>query len=335
MTLPEPTRIPPVEPVLAVAGLTKTYRSGFWGRRGKPAVCELNLTVGRGEVVALLGHNGAGKTTTLKAILGLIRPDQGSVTICGRDASRPEARACVGYLPEAPYFHENLSAAELLDFHGKLLGLSRARRLERAERCLQMVGMADERRRRVGACSKGQRQRLGLAQALLGEPELLILDEPQSGLDPLGRREVREIMLAQRERGVTILFSSHIVPDVEAVADRVAILGQGRVLEVQDLRTRPAAGRLQAWLATPPADLGARWRAEPDLLVREVRDGRWLLEAIDVAVFARLLAECARHEVAVLDLQATTSSLEDTFLARLRGEAPAAAAQPDREVVPC
>ena len=234
MRTPEPTRNEPPTLALELAGLCKSYRRGFFALRGKPAVWNLDLTVYRGEILALLGHNGAGKTTTMKAILGLIRPESGRIVICGQDASRPQARARVGYLPEAPYFHENLTAAELLDFHGKLLGLDRVQRRERTLACLQMVGMAAEHERRLGACSKGQRQRVGLAQALLGEPDLLILDEPQSGLDPLGRREVRDIMLAQKERGVTILFSSHIVPDVEAVADRVAVLGGGRLCEILD-----------------------------------------------------------------------------------------------------
>lgn len=249
-----PARNEPPAPVLQLSGLCKSYRQGFFGRRGKPAVVELDLTVARGEIFALLGHNGAGKTTTMKAILGLVRPERGRIAICGQDAADPAARASVGYLPESPTFHENLTAQELLDFHGKLLGLDRDRRHQRTEVCLQMVGMAAQRKRRLGACSKGQRQRIGLAQALLGEPELLILDEPQSGLDPLGRREVRELMLAQKQRGVTILFSSHIVPDVEAVADRIAVLSEGRLGEIIDRGSGGGGGLEQKYLERLLAD---------------------------------------------------------------------------------
>jgi ABC-2 type transport system ATP-binding protein len=185
MAQPGTVRNVSADPILTISGLRKSYRCGFWGRRAAPAVADVSLDVARGEIFALLGHNGAGKTTTLKAILGLIRPDRGQVTIAGVDAGDPRARACVGYLPESPYFHENLSAAELLEFYGQLLGLSRARRRQRTEACLAQVGMADEAGRRLRHCSKGMRQRIGLAQALLGEPDLLILDEPQSGLDPV------------------------------------------------------------------------------------------------------------------------------------------------------
>lgn len=329
MTAPKLIENRPPGSILTVAGLYKSYRQGFWGRRGEPAVADLDLQVERGEIVALLGHNGAGKTTTLKAILGLIRPDAGRISICGRDAARPEARAGVGYLPEAPNFHENLTAAELLDFHGKLLGLGREARRERAAQCLAMVSMASERNRRVGACSKGQRQRLGLAQALLGEPELLILDEPQSGLDPLGRREVREIMLAQQRRGVTILFSSHIVPDVEAVADRVAILSRGRVVEVKDLHRRPAAQAFQVWLGEPPPSLASAWRTRDDLTVREAQPGRWLVVAGGAGALGRLLTDCAQADVAVHDVQADRGGLEDEFLTRLRD------GETEAEVVRC
>lgn len=320
MLPPDPARIEPPVPALEIVGLAKSYRGGFWGRRQRPAVAGLTLALRAGEIFALLGHNGAGKTTTLKAILGLVRPDAGRIAIGGADASQPAARAQVGYLPEAPYFHENLTAAELLDFHGRLLGMDRARRRERAVVCLHMVGMSGEKGRRLGACSKGQRQRLGLAQALLGEPRLLILDEPQSGLDPLGRREVRDIMLAQKAAGVTILFSSHIVPDVEAVADRVAILGEGRLREIVDLRRGAPARAAQVWLAAPPPALGAAWQAAPDLLVRRQDGDRWQIEASDLGALARLLAACHEHGLGVFELQTGGSGLETEFLRRLQDD---------------
>lgn len=307
----ELTRNEPTAPALLIRGLSKSYRQGFWGKRGRPAVCDLELTVGRGEVVALLGHNGAGKTTTLKAVLGLVRPDGGQIEICGLDASRPAARACVGYLPESPQFHQNLTATELLDYYGRLLGLDRTRRRERIADCLQMVGMDDARNRRLSECSKGMRQRVGLAQALLGEPDLLILDEPQSGLDPLGRREVKEILLAQRARGVAVLFSSHIVPDVEAVADRVAVLERGRLAEIKDLQRRGPARGFKAWIAAPPARLATTWLAAHDLRVAIRADGRWLVETAAAGALGRFLSACDSHKIAVYDVQAAGTGLED------------------------
>jgi ABC-2 type transport system ATP-binding protein len=317
MSAARSTRNEPASPVLQVTALRKSYRRGFFSRRGAPAVDDLDLTVQRGEIFALLGHNGAGKTTTMKAILGLIRPDAGRIAICGVDASRPESRTVVGYLPEAPYFHENLTAVELLEFHGKLLGLDRRARRERTERCLQLVGMAGERKRRLAACSKGQRQRLGLAQSLLGEPQLLILDEPQSGLDPLGRREVREIMLEQKRRGVTILFSSHIVPDVEAIADRVAILSHGRLVEVKDLRQRSPARVFDVWLGAPPPPVATAWRSCNELTVRQVEEGRWLISVHGPDALGRIIADCGRHDLGIYELQTESSGLEEEFLARL------------------
>jgi len=334
MKTPELVRNETAAPVLAVEGLRKAYRAGFWGRRGRPAVDGLSFDVTRGEVFALLGHNGAGKTTTLKAILGLVRPEAGRITIAGQDASSPAARARVGYLPEAPYFHENLSCGELLDFYGKLLGLSRARRRERAAACLKQVGMAAESGRRLSECSKGMRQRVGLAQALLGEPELLILDEPQSGLDPLGRRQVREILLEQKSLGTTVIFSSHIVPDVEAVADRVAMIRHGRIDEIRDLRAPERSRAFRAVIAAP-ASRGdtAEALGRPGLTVLRRDPGRWTVAAADAGALARLLAACHVDGLAVSELSSHGGDLESDFLAGLAA-AEAREAAP-AEVVSC
>jgi len=293
---------------LVVEDLHKAYRHGFWGRAMRPALRGVTFRVPRGQVFALLGHNGAGKTTTMKAVLGLVRLQRGRIEIGGVDARWPEARARVGYLPESPSFHENLTARELLDFHGRLCGLDASRRRSRIATCLEEVGMAEHANRRVGACSKGMRQRIGLAQALLGEPELLVLDEPQSGLDPQGRRQVRDILLARKRAGVTIVFSSHIVPDVEAVADRVAMIQHGQVTEIRDLNRRgPAAGYIVR-VAKPGAE------AE-------------LVGVANAGDLARLLTGCARDGVEVLDVQRSDSDLEECFLDRL--------AQAEPEVVTC
>jgi ABC-2 type transport system ATP-binding protein len=318
-------------PALRIDGLVKAYRGGFWNRRGKPAVDGLSLTVRRGEVFALLGHNGAGKTTTLKALLGLVRPDAGALEIAGMDARRPESRARVGYLPEAPYFHENLTAAELLDFYGRLLGLDRRGRRERTALCLDTVGMADHATRRLGDCSKGMRQRIGLAQALLGEPDLLILDEPQSGLDPAGRRQVREILMDQKRLGVTVVFSSHIVPDVEAVADRVAMIRDGRLDRIRDLRAAGAGtGAFTVIFAAPP-DGGetAGVAAAPGLTVTARAADRWTVSAADAGALGRVLAACHADGLTVHGVGPSGGAdLEAEFL-------DTATATPAPEVVPC
>jgi len=315
-------------PVLEIDGLAKSYRRGFWGRRAAPAVADVSVSVERGEIFALLGHNGAGKTTTLKAVLGLVRPDRGRITIGGVDARQRAARAKVGYLPESPYFHENLTARELLDFYGRLLGLADRRRRERTAACLELVGLADDRHRRLADCSKGMRQRIGLAQALLGEPDLLILDEPQSGLDPLGRRLVRDLLLEQKRRGVTIVFSSHIVPDVEAIADRVAVIARGRLVEIKDLRRRRPA---PAYRAVVDARAAARLVAPADagLTVVARDEDRWTVAAAHAGALGALLVACHAAGAPVIDVQVQGGDLEAEFLADLAAEAPAP------EVAPC
>jgi len=318
MKKPELARNESTAAALVVADLRKSFRQGFLGRRGKPAVDGLGFTVQRGEIFALLGHNGAGKTTTLKSILGLVHPDEGTISIGGLDAGDPRSRARVGYLPESPYFHENLTCAELLDFYSRLLGLDSAQRRKQRQVCLEMVDMQDHADRRLGQCSKGMRQRIGLAQALLGQPELLILDEPQSGLDPLGRRLVREILLEQKRRGTTVVFSSHIVPDVELVADRVAMIRHGKLDEIKDLREAGTKRLFSATVSAPdegsPLDIALK---NPSLTVTHRRPERWTVMAADPASLAELLTACTASGCAVHDVQTAGGDLESEFLAGL------------------
>jgi ABC-2 type transport system ATP-binding protein len=210
----------PPSPALWCDGLRKRY-----GRR--TAVDGVSLSVGRGEVVGLLGPNGAGKTTVIKMLLGLVRPDAGEVMVLGRPGSDPAARAGVGYLPELFRYQPWLTAAEVLDLHVRLAGAD----VPRDERhgCLELVGLAARADDRVGGFSKGMQQRLGLAVALVARPELVVLDEPTSALDPLGRADVRDVVLALRERGVAVLLNSHLIGEVERVCDRVVVLDRGRV----------------------------------------------------------------------------------------------------------
>lgn len=214
--------------VLEVEGLRKVFHIGFFRKRVE-AVSGTSFNVKRGEIFGLLGPNGAGKTTTIKAILRLIFPTEGEIRLFGRSADDREAARRVGYMPENPYIYQYLKPLEFLDLCGRLVGLSKADRLARSEAMIDEVGLRHAVDRPIGKFSKGMMQRIGLAQALLHDPELLILDEPMSGLDPIGRKEVRDLLLGQRQRGKTLLFTSHILSDVEELCDRVVIMQQGKI----------------------------------------------------------------------------------------------------------
>jgi ABC-2 type transport system ATP-binding protein len=200
-------------------------------RRGGNALSGLDLTVEKGEIFGYLGPNGAGKTTTLKILAGLLTQTSGTAKIFGCDVANCEVRNCIGFLPEDPNFYEYLTARETLRFVADLFSMRRSAIKKRIEECLDSVGLAYAADTVVGDFSRGMRQRLGLAQALLNDPDLLLLDEPLSGLDPVGRAQIRDVILEQAEKGKTVLFSSHVLPDVEAICSRVGILGDGRVVE--------------------------------------------------------------------------------------------------------
>jgi ABC-2 type transport system ATP-binding protein len=215
-------------PVLEVQDLQKTFRTGFFRRRVE-AVRGVSFDVREGEIFGLLGPNGAGKTTTLKVMMGLVAPTAGSIRIFGRPCSQPSARTGVGFLPENPYFHEYLTPRELLEFYGHLVGLDGAELARQRDALIEQVGLAEAANRPLRKFSKGMLQRIGLAQALLGEPKLLVLDEPMSGLDPIGRKFVADLIAERNRSGVAILFSSHILSDVERLCHRVVILNRGVV----------------------------------------------------------------------------------------------------------
>lgn len=220
--------------VVRTVGLRKVYVSPF--RRKKVAALEgLDLQVKAGEVFGLLGPNGAGKSTAIKLLMGLIKPTSGALTLFGKRPGNSEARRAIGYLAENPSFYPYLTALEFMDYCGSLLGVERNSRMEQTRRLLDELGLWKSRSLRVKKMSKGMLQRLGFAQALLGDPKLLILDEPMSGLDPLGRRILREKIFEMKSGGGTVLFSSHILPDVETVCDRVGILVGGKLQRVVGL----------------------------------------------------------------------------------------------------
>jgi len=246
---------------IEILGLEKTYKVGFWRKRPKRALQPLHLTVEDGEIFGFLGPNGAGKTTTLKMLMGLVFPTGGSARILGKEWTDPEVKAQIGFLPEQPYFYDYLTAHELLDYYGQLSGVPSKDRKRRIEAVLQRVGLTDTKGVQLRKFSKGMLQRAGIAQAILHDPKLVFFDEPMSGLDPLGRREVRDLMEQLKRDGKTVFFSTHILSDAEALCDRVAIIHKGElrgVGAVEEL-TASVQGKVEVvWQGTlAPASMKA------------------------------------------------------------------------------
>src|SRR6186713_2937652 len=219
-----------MSPAIYIDNLAKDYAVGFWRRRTYRALDGLTLSIAPGEVFGFLGPNGAGKTTTLKLLMQLIYPTSGYAEILDRPVGDVSVKRRIGYLPESPYFYDYLTAEELLDYYAALFGYERVERRRRVSALLDRVGIAGERRLPLRKFSKGMIQRVGIAQALINDPEVVFFDEPMSGLDPLGRREVRNMILSLRDRGCTVFFSSHVLSDAEALCNRVAVLAHGKLV---------------------------------------------------------------------------------------------------------
>jgi len=235
---------------IEIKELTKTYPVGFWKKKHRTALKGLNLDVAQGETFGFIGPNGAGKTTTLKLLMGIIFPTSGSATILGHDINDPEIKKRIGFLPEQPYFYDYLSASELLDYYSGLSGMSKADRKAKIPKLLERVGLADAGDKQLRKFSKGMLQRVGIAQAIAHEPEVIFLDEPMSGLDPLGRHEIRELIQGLKDAGATIFFSTHILSDAEALCDRVAVIHKGEVRGIgviDDLRSTSAGKTEVIW----------------------------------------------------------------------------------------
>src|SRR6185312_12633060 len=209
---------------IEIAGLQKTYLAGFWRKQPKQALRPLQLAVPEGEVFGYLGPNGAGKTTPLKLLMGLVFPTAGYARILGRDWREPQIKAQIGYLPEQPYFYDYLTASELLDYLARLSGVPAAERRRRVTAMLERVGLSESAGVQLRKFSKGMLQRIGIAQAIIHDPKLVFLDEPMSGLDPIGRREVRDLIQSLKDEGKTVFFSTHILSDAEALCDRIAVI---------------------------------------------------------------------------------------------------------------
>ena len=244
-------------PIIEINNLTKDYEVGFWRKRKVRALDGLSLTVQAGQIFGFLGANGAGKTTTLKLLMRLIYPTAGSARILGSDIGDVSMHARIGYLPENPYFYDYLTPREFLDYCGELFGLDASARRKRTEELLTLVNLDSKSwKRQLRKFSKGMLQRVGLAQALVNDPEIVFLDEPMSGLDPVGRREVRDLIASLRANGKTVFMCSHILSDIEVLCDSVAILKQGRLAHagsIDELRAREASAfEIIATNAAPP-----------------------------------------------------------------------------------
>jgi ABC-2 type transport system ATP-binding protein len=297
-------------PVLEVRNLAKSY----WGHlrlKRHRILRGLSLTVSRGEIFGLLGQNGAGKTTTIKILLGLVFPDRGSVRLFGRKNTIVEVKERVGFLPENPYFYEYLTGEEFLDFCGRLFGHSAYERRRRIEAILERVGMKDRAGEQLRKYSKGMLQRIGLAQALINDPDLVILDEPMSGLDPIGRRDFRDIILSLKERGKTVFFSSHILSDAEALCDRIGIVKDGVVSaegRLGDL-LRPTVRHWEVTFSGPGHDsLGA-----PGEVVA-VRGSETLARVASEADLGALLEKIRLRGDTLISVVARRDTLEDLYM---------------------
>jgi ABC-2 type transport system ATP-binding protein len=300
---------------IEILGLEKTYMVGFWRKRPKRALQPLHLTVEDGEIFGFLGPNGAGKTTTLKMLMGLVFPTAGTARILGKDWSDPEVKAQIGFLPEQPYFYDYLTAHELLEYYGQLSGVPARDRKSRVEEVLQRVGLTDIKGIQLRKFSKGMLQRAGIAQAILHNPKLVFLDEPMSGLDPLGRRDVRDLIQQLQQEGKTVFFSTHILSDAEALCDRVAIINKGElrgVGAVEEL-TKSVQGKIElVWAGTQvPASmkaLGAEFHVTGDTVRAVIAENQQ-----DTAIDA-----LRREHLRLISITPLRTSLESYFVEKLQ-----------------
>ncbi len=303
--------------------LSKDFPVGFWRPRPYRALDKLSLSVEQGETFGFLGPNGAGKTTTLKLLMQLIYPSSGRAEILGRPVGDVEVKRRIGYLPESPYFYDYLTAEELLGYFGGLLGYDGADRRRRVSTLLDEVGIGSERRLQLRKFSKGMLQRVGIAQALLNDPEVVFLDEPMSGLDPLGRREVRSLILKLRDRGCTVFFSSHVLSDAEALCSRVAILASGRLIASGKM-TEIHAFQVRGWelivASLAPASLERHktriTRATP------IADGQYALELPLEPGPDHLLRDLISDGARLISLNPMRETLEDFFVQQVAKQEP-------------
>jgi ABC-2 type transport system ATP-binding protein len=315
---------------IRIEELTKDYAIGFWRRRSYRALDRLTLEISSGEVFGFLGPNGAGKTTTLKLLMQLIFPTSGRAEILGRPVGDIGTRRRIGYLPENPSFYDYLTAEELLGYFGDLFGYSGADRRKRVSALLDRVGIGAERRLQLRKFSKGMLQRVGIAQALLNDPEVIFLDEPMSGLDPLGRRDVRQLILELRDQGRTVFFSSHILADAEALCRRVAVVAGGR-LAASGTLADILAFQVRGWeLVLSGVSPEMVSRLKPSIRrATEISPGRYSFEVSLDQPPDRILADVTAAGASLVSLNPMRDTLEDFFMKRVAEIG--AGARPSRE----
>jgi len=301
-----------VESVLTAVGLAKTFHLGFF-RKKVQAVKDVSFHVKRGEIFGFLGPNGAGKTTTMKILTGLVFQDRGTASVLGRPVGDLHAKQRMGYLPETPYFYEYLTQEEFLDFSGQLAGVAGTVLRKRREELIERVGLGHARGRPLRKFSKGMLQRVGIAQALMGDPDLVILDEPMTGLDPLGRKEVRDLMVALKREGKTVFFSTHILPDVEMICDRVALVVAGRTVSEGPLASLLSAQVIGTEVHLRPSAAGTLPEL-PNGVDKLVSGGDVRLDlpaSVDVDTFLLSAVNAGAH---VISVQPRRESLEEYFV---------------------
>ncbi len=300
--------------------LTKDYLIGFWRKRRIRALDHLSLTVQMGETFGFLGPNGAGKTTTLKLLMRLIYPTSGRAEILGESFTTVSMHAQIGYLPENPYFYDYLTAEEFLSYSARLFGISREDSAPRVDELLKTVGLTEARRLQLRRFSKGMLQRVGIAQALINDPKIVFLDEPMSGLDPLGRREIHTLILNLRRLGKTVFFSSHILPDVEALCDRVGILYKGQLKgcgSLDELLSQDSSavelmvGHFDPALQSALESLSADTYAAGNVLRAKLPDEATLYQALELV---------RQHRAHVIHVLPVKESFEDYFVKLFSGE---------------
>ena len=310
---------------IEILGLQKTYSFGFWRKRLREALHPFQLSIEQGEVFGYLGPNGAGKTTTLRLLMGIIFPTAGSARILGYDMQDPRVKAQIGFLPEQPYFYDHLSAAELLHYYAQLSGVPAGERESKVGSMLRRVGLADSGHLQLRKFSKGMLQRVGIAQAILHDPKVVFLDEPMSGLDPIGRREVRDLIQSLKEEGKTVFFSTHILADAEDICDRVAVLNKGELKGVGSIGqlTASTGGRVEVrWQGLSAmggvVGLGIECRPTGDTV-------RCVLSEDKLDAVLDLLR---RHHAHLISVNPVRITLEDYFMQQLgKGQGSAASAE--------
>jgi len=307
---------------ILVEELTKKFRPGWPGLPPVIALDGLSLSVHKGEIYGFLGPNGAGKTTTLKILMGLMFTTRGKAEVLGKPAGDVQIRRQIGFLPESPYFYDYLTAEEFLAFYGHLAGLGRIVLGQRVTHLLELVGLTEARTRQLRKFSKGMLQRVGLAQALIHDPELVILDEPMSGLDPIGRKQVRDVILSLRDQGKTVFFSTHIIPDVEMICDRVGMVVKGKLLATGRVDELVSHGHTQSVeivcegirVGTVPAITASATRVLQ-------RGRRCLVVLPDPHRIEDVLAAIRAQGGTLVSVTPQKGSLEDLFLRHTNGQA--------------